>query len=275
MQEEYSEKASDDIDSYEESFFNIETSVNYGDILINNDICSEETRMYVGGISSYQITGNKLSECYNRGNISANNSTGVLVIGGIMGESISRVERSYSIGEIIVPTDNNDTISSVCNIKTPYLYAPEGPAMAQDYIVYNCYCLNNGLTPCHQDSAVPYNWYNNVFLLSDAEMKEQKSFASFDFDTVWAMEENGYPVLQNQPVLPERIPETSTTESTTEPTTESTTESTTEPTTEPSTENTTEPSNDECPLANLWIVRAVKWVLNLIWNAITFVVRLF
>lgn len=259
-------RTSYDIDLYEESFFNIKSSANYGNILINNDVCSEETQIYAGGISSYQITGNNLSDCYNRGNISAQKSIGYLVFGGIIGEAIARAENSYNTGKIIVPSDDNDKISSVCNIKTPYLYAPEGPMMAKDYIVYSCYCLSDGLTACYQDSDIPYEWYKNVFILSDTEMKAQNSFASFDFENVWIMEENGYPVLRNQPALPERIPET--------PTTESTTESTTKPLTEPSTESTTEPSNSECPLANLWIVRAVKWLMNLIWDAVVFVTEL-
>lgn len=239
-------KTSDDINLFEESFFNIKTSANYGNILINNNVCSEETQIYAGGISSYQITGNKLSECYNRGNISAQTSIGFLVFGGIIGEAISRVEKSYNTGNIIAPSNNNDKISSVCNIKTPYLYAPEGPAMAQDYIVYNCYYLNNGLLSCYQDSDIPYKWYDNIVTLSDTEMKTQNSFVGFDFDTVWEMEENGYPVLQNQPKLSEKIPE--------------------EPSTEPSTETPSEPSTDpsinECDFANLWIVKTIKSFLN-------------
>lgn len=194
-------KPSDDIDSYYESFFNIKNCANHGNISINNNICSEDTRLYAGGITSYQITGNKLFESYNRGKISSQNSTGLLVIGGIISEAIARVEKCYNAGDIIIPADDNDKVSAVCNIKTPYLYAPEGPAMAQDYIVYDCYCLNDGLTPCYQDSDIPYEWYDNVFVLSDTEMKERNYFTSFNFDTVWAMEENGYPVLQNQPII--------------------------------------------------------------------------
>lgn len=259
-------RTSYDIDLYEESFFNIKSSANYGNIFINNDVCSEETQIYAGGISSYQITGNNLSDCYNRGNISAQKSIGYLVFGGIIGEAIARVENSYNTGKIIVPSDNNDKISSVCNIKTPYLYAPEGPMMAKDYIVYNCYCLDNGLTPCYQDSDIPYKWFYNIITLSDVEMKVQNSFIGFDFEEIWEMEENGYPVLQNQPILPESIPE--------DPTTESTAESTTEPSTEPSTESTTEPSDNECPLANLWIVKAIKSFLNLIESFLLYIAEL-
>ena len=255
-------RTSYDIDLYEESFFNIKTSANYGNILINNDVCSEETQIYAGGISSYQITGNNLSDCYNRGNISAQKSIGYLVFGGIIGEAIARVENSYNAGKIIVPSDNNDKISSVCNIKTPYLYAPEGPMMAKDYIVYNCYYLDDCLIPCYQDSDIPYKWFYNIVTLSDAEMKTQSSFVGFDFEEIWKMEENGYPVLQNQPEMPESIPE--------DPTTESTTESTTEPETEPS----TEPSDNECPLANLWIIKAINWLLDSVWNAVAYILAM-
>ena len=259
-------KTSDNIDLYEESFFNIKTSANYGDILIDNDVCFEETQIYAGGISSYQITGNTLSDCYNRGNISAQKSIGHLIFGGIIGEAIARVENSYNTGKIIVPSDNNDKISSVCNIKTPYLYAPEGPMMAKDYIVYNCYCLDNGLPPCYQDSDIPYKWFYNIVTLSDTEMKTQSSFVGFDFEEIWEMEENGYPVLKNQPKLPESIPE--------DPTTESTTESTTEPSTEDTTEPSSDPSDNICPLANLWIVKTINSFLNQIKIFLLYIAKL-
>ena len=41
---------------------------------------------------------------------------------------------------------------------------------------------------------------NGTKSLSDAEMKNQNSFAGFDFDNVWKMEENGYPKLKNNKV---------------------------------------------------------------------------
>lgn len=230
--------SSENKDSYSESFFRIEKSSNFGNIFINNEICSENTQIIIGGIAGFQISGNELSECYNRGNISAVKPSGKFLVGGILGEAIWRLEKSYNTGKIDVITDGNDTVSAICFIKKPYLSFSEEPVMPADFTVYNCYCLNSGLVPCTQNPDNTFNYYKNVFVLTEEEFKKQESFECFDFESVWKMEENGYPVLQNEPKITVNDPEATDTTTETQESSYVTEESNTQ-TTKPSDEEST------------------------------------
>lgn len=261
--------ASENEEEYSESFYPIKQSANWGNILINNKICSKETQFFIGGISGLQTNGNEISDCYNRGEISSIDSVGKFKVGGILGRAISRLEKSYNSGKINIQTDENDVVCSICFIKEP-----EGPSlgaepvMPQDFVVYNCYYLASPLYPCFQNSDDNYVLFNKIYSLSESEFVHQDSFDSLDFENIWTMEENGYPILKNQPEIPEKIPEESSTESTTEPsteyTTESTSESTAESTAEPSSEPISEPQEDKCWLADLWIVNVLKQTINFV-----------
>lgn len=260
--------ASENEEEYTESFYPINQSANFGKILINNEICSEDTQFFIGGICGLQTNGNEMSNCYNRGEISSVDSTGKFKAGGILGRAISRLEKSYNSGKIDIPTNENDVVCSIC-----FINEPEGPSlgiepvMPQDFVAYNCYCLNSEFSPCLQNPDDNFVFFKKIYSLSESDFMQQESFESFDFENIWTMsEELGCPILKNQPEMPERIPESPTTKPTTiEPTTETTTESSTEPITEPA----TDPQENECWFADLWIIGVLKQMVVLIVGVIS------
>ncbi len=182
------------------SYLKLNKSANYGNIKIDNTVSSEETQISVAGITSYQLQGNKIIECYNRGNISVAASTGNITAGGIAAKAVSRIEKSYNSGNIDFTPDENDVVSAVCMVEKVGGLA-RGPVLAQDYLAYNCYYSNSELIPCNQNEEEVYTWYKNIVLLTEEEMKEQQSFAKLDFESGWEMEEDGYPVLKEQPLI--------------------------------------------------------------------------
>lgn len=188
-------------ESYSESYFRIEKSANFGDVFLNNHLSFEGTEVFAGGISGFQISGNELSECYNRGKISAFNSSGKLVVGGILGEAAWRLEKSYNAGNINITADENDLISAISSIKKPSLLLPIEPVSPKDFIVYNCYYLNSDIVPCIQNPDDVFTYHKNVVFLSESDFRNRESFSYFDFENVWKMEDGGYPVLKSQPIV--------------------------------------------------------------------------
>lgn len=194
-------RASADNNTFSESYLFIKKSAAFGNISINNDVASEETEIYVGGICANQISGNEFSECYNRGRISAATANGNIIIGGITAEAIWKIKNCYNTGILDIITDENDILNSICFIKMPDLYFPITPVSPEDFTAYSCYALNADIPLCSQNSDDSIVLYKNTYYLSDEEFRNQSSFANFDFETIWAMEENGYPVLKNQPTV--------------------------------------------------------------------------
>ena len=188
-------------ESYSESYFRIEKSANFGDVFLNNHLSFEGTEVFAGGISGFQISGNELSECYNRGKISAFNSSGKLVVGGILGEAAWRLEKSYNAGNINITADENDLISAISSIKKPSLLLPIEPVSPKDFIVYNCYYLNSDIVPCIQNPDDIFTYHKNVVFLSESDFRNRESFSYFDFENVWETEDGGYPVLKSQPKI--------------------------------------------------------------------------
>lgn len=246
---------------------------NFGGFTVESVDSNNEARILkTGGISGDNSSRGVISNCFNRGNTYINFCMPLIYTGGITGECCA-VENCYNIGEIFVPTNFAGFIGGVSGD-----FWPGGLAIMPTPKIENVYYINEGLSPTYITGSIVDNYdFDDVKTLTEEEFKKQEAFVDFDFENVWVMEENNYPVLQKQPVLPENIPEKPTTteittESTTEPDTESSTEPSTESTTEPSTEDITEPSSApfdyECSLANLWIVKAIKWLFCLIWNVV-------
>lgn len=230
---------------------------NYGDFSVESIDSDNEARILkTGGISGDNSSRGVISNCFNRGNTDINFCMPLIYAGGITGECCS-VENCYNIGEILVPTNFAGFIGGVSGD-----FWPGGLTIMPAPKIENVYYINESLSPAFIYGSITDDYaFNNVKILNDEEFKKQESFIGFDFENIWRMEENGYPILRNQPVLPENIPERPTT-------TESTTESTTEPSTEDMTEPSSKPSDDNCPLANLWIVKAIKWLFVSIWSVI-------
>lgn len=246
---------------------------NFGNISVEGTDVGLYSYVEIGGIDGNSTDNSTITDSYNRGNISVDFSNLRTYIGGLSGQS-NITHNSYSIGKVSHPEEFNGYAGAISGN-----FFSAAFTVGTDSSMKNIYYIDKEMIPAYYEE---YNIedftktpFNNVKLLSEEEFRKQESFVGFDFDTVWAMEENGYPVLQNQPVLPEHIPESSTTESATETTTEPSTESTTEPSVEnTTTESSTELSSDECPLANLWIVRAVKWLWDFLKRNIVYAINI-
>lgn len=258
-----------------------EECCNFGNISVGYNETNEKCYVKIGGIEGNGSESMGPRNSYNRGDISVEFSSSRVYIGGLCGESFI-IQKSYNFGNISYPEDFNGYAGAVSgNMAMSMLPVEPGNEME------NVYYINENMIPTYESESIPDDFssspFNNVCLLTEEEFKKQESFVGFDFEEVWEMEENGYPVLRNQPVLTENIPEEPTTESTTEPSTEPSTELSTELVTEPTTELTTnsatgaitEPSNDDCPIENLWIIEIIKWIFNSLWNTVNRLLDLF
>ena len=249
---------------------------NFGDILVKGTDIKTYSYIEIGGIDGNSVENCTIIDCYNRGNLSVDFSNSRTYIGGISGQP-NVIKNVYNTGRIEYPEDFRAYAGAISgNFFFSSLAANVGGS------IVNAYYINDEMIPSYYEE---YNIkdftkepFNNVKLLAEEEFKNQASFVGFDFESVWEMEEDGYPVLQNQPVLPESIPERpTTTESSTEPDTESTTEPSTEPSSEPadsSTEPSTEPADNKCPLKNLWIVKTINWLFNILNKVVICIVNL-
>ena len=176
---------------------------NYGDIsvnCINSDIDSRT--LYVGGISGDNSNVSVVSDCFNRGNIDIDFCMPSIYVGGITGNSWS-VMNSYNMGKISVPADFAGYIGGFSGD-----YQTLVIAVAPSNIIENLYYINEELTPTYIDGTFrdDYNYDSeNVKLLTEDEFKKQESFVGFDFDDIWVMEEDGYPVLKNRPEIPQSV----------------------------------------------------------------------
>ncbi len=244
---------------------------NYGDITtksFDSDISSRTLK--VGGIAGDNSDRGVISNCFNQGNINVDFCMPSIYLGGITGDCCV-VENSYNAG--IVTTHENYT-GYIGGISGDF--RPDGLAVTPAPQIKEVYYINDGLYPSYINGNVPDDYFVNVKLLTEEEFKVKESFQGFDFEGVWIMsEKHGRPVLKNQPKLPESIPERPTTKPTTEPTTETTTAPTTESTADSTTEPITEPQENECCLADFWMVRVITQLLNSIWNVITLIIDCF
>lgn len=264
-------------------------SSNYGNITVSS-LKESYGDCYVGGIvgsGGNILYASSVKNCYNRGNVSVDFSTPGVYIGGLIGEGYIIIN-SYNTGDISIPESFSGYAGAVSgNIVMSMLADESGNS------VKNIYYINDNMIPSYVDEAIPEDYLSellvNVCLLTEEEFKTQESFVGFDFDTVWEMEENGYPILQNQPALPEHIPVTPSTETTipttTEPetvettvteattketeTTQPATKENTEPTTEESTtlsatEATTEPSTEpgDTGEESCWLIKIIKKIIG-------------
>lgn len=224
---------------------------NYGKITVEGmDISVEHRKIYAGGIyGNSDGSADRITDCFNRGKISLNFSAPSAYVGGITGEAYI-IENSYNSGDITVTENYEGFVGGVSGD-----HWTDGLAVVPSPYIENTYYINERLYPSYVNSYAPdENDFSSVKLLTEEEFKIQKSFVGFDFETVWEMEENGYPVLQNTPKLSENSekPTTATTispstETTVEPiTVESTTIPVIKPTittvSEPTTVNFTQPS---------------------------------
>ena len=151
---------------------------------------------YVGGVAGHNSSGT-ISNCYNTGVVSGTDN----YAGGITGSNVatgyfenSQVICCYNIGHIYC---NGSYVGAICG----YNYSEEEDCTA---IVENCYYLYS----CGASAGVNNGGgsgteaVENVVPLSDGLLREQDSYAGFDFDAVWTMDGNAdypYAELQENP----------------------------------------------------------------------------
>ncbi|MEE1012675.1 MAG: leucine-rich repeat domain-containing protein, partial [Acutalibacteraceae bacterium] len=176
---------------------------NYGDISVSCiDSTVESRALYIGGISGDNSNISVISDCFNRGNIDVDFCMPSICVGGITGNSWS-VMNSYNTGKISVPVDFAGYIGGISGD-----YWTLVVAVSPANIIKNLYYINEELTPTYVDGVIRDDYdfdSENIKLLTEDEFKKQESFAGFDFESVWEMEEDGYPVLKNQPRIPQSL----------------------------------------------------------------------
>lgn len=235
---------------------------NFGEIKAEGKDFLSECKVMVGGIDGSGYEASALTDCYNRGDISIGVSTSNTFVGGISGTSFV-TKNAYNTGKIILPDDFNGYSGSISgNIGTGGASIPVVgmPAPYIENVYYSESDLPVGYAECLHPDDYYEDKYDSVYKsfaeLSDDKLKKQELFVGFDFENTWEMEENGYPILQNQPVF-----------SKIEPGNDSSTDV--------STELTTDISDKECPFGNLWIIKALEWLLSSAWKVVISIVGLF
>lgn len=171
---------------------------NFGNITVSGtDIPDSYRKINIGGIMGtlgmYTV---EIYDCYNRGNISVDFSAEDTYLGGIMGDAYA-IERCYNTGDIIVPED-----FAGCEGGISGSFSEAWIAIVPVSKIENVYYINESLYPSYIDGAyAPREHDITATLLSEEEFKNQASFTELDFENIWTMEENGYPVLRNQPQI--------------------------------------------------------------------------
>lgn len=144
----------------------------------------------IGGILGIGLYNAPVIDCGNVGNIKADGNR-VAYVGGICGESHT-VKNCFNAGTLETTDNEYSKIGGIAG-KTEFIADEESKKHfnAVDAEIENCYFLND------LDNAVSNEAegkITNTRALSDDEMKNQDSYVGFDFEYIWSMSENGYPI---------------------------------------------------------------------------------
>ena len=198
----------------------IDQCCNFGNITVSGTDSDEEFRkLKIGGLTAdFGNYHSLIYDSYNKGNIGIDFSLPAAYVGGIMGDGFL-IEQCYNAGKITVPETFSGFVGGLSGN-----YNGSGLAVMPAANMKNSYYNNENLYPTYIEKSNPPSdgYFTNVKYLTPEEMKKQESFVGFDFENIWDMEENGYPVLRNMPAIPE-TERPGITKPTTEPTTETTT----------------------------------------------------
>ncbi len=176
---------------------------NFGKLNIINNNASPSCEVKLGGIDGKGFEMGMVSDCYNRGSLTIDFTTNETYVGGISGDSCV-TRNAYNSGEISLPDNFSGYAGAISgSIGLGWVSSSFSP------YVENVYYSETDLPVGYADCIHPDDYYENSFPftyknfaeLSDDKMKNQSSFAGFDFENIWEMEENGYPVLRNQPTV--------------------------------------------------------------------------
>ncbi len=172
---------------------------NYGNIVAVGTDVSESCVVKIGGVDGDGSGNICLADSYNRGDISVDFSNAQTYLGGVSGESYIS-ENVYSSGNIIYPNGFEGYAGAISGNLFYSVLAVGLPSELE-----NAYYIDETNIPAYDGEDIPDDFtqrpFINVKLLTEEEFKNQESFVGFDFENVWKMEENGYPVLQNQPQI--------------------------------------------------------------------------
>lgn len=165
---------------------------NAGSITVNNSRSQNKDfdSICIGGICGNMFL-EEIGNCYNTGNIVVDCISDYSCTGGIGGCTFS-VSDCYSVGNITYSnqsvTENTGGIAG----KVVYFFNGLGMSGNKESFITNCYCLDN-ISKALGNIVSEQN--TNVSVLTEEAMKKQSSYIGFDFENVWTMEENGYPVF--------------------------------------------------------------------------------
>lgn len=177
------------------SDFDLMRVSNYGNITIKNKDCSNESNIYVAGITNCQFANDTATNCLNKGKISFESSLGQIMIGGIIGDSVSRIEKCCNLGEIKVPTDDNDRIGAIG------AFMGQLPSVGMGKSIFNCYYSNENTEPYFKEETDINSYGVNVVYVSESETYSQASFDALDFEMIWEIEETEGLILTALPVI--------------------------------------------------------------------------
>lgn len=144
----------------------------------------------VGGVCGNMFL-EEISNCYNTGNIMIKCISDNSCVGGIGGNTFS-VTDCYSIGNITYSNQSATETTGGIAGNVVYYFNGMGSSEDNESFVKNCYCSDNNSKAL--GNTVPEQT-DNVSILSEEKMKKQESFVGFDFENIWIIGENGYPIF--------------------------------------------------------------------------------
>ena len=183
------------------TYSTVSESSNHGKVSLVGEAEPEYCYMVIGGVcggcADMWSATNIVADCYNDGTVSTDFASENTRIGGVCGESYE-TQCVYNVGKIVVPEGFEGLAGAVSgNIFQSWM------AIGMPHYMQNAYYINADMIPSYDFESLPDSFeekpFINVRLLSEEEFRKQESFAGFDFENIWEMEENGYPVLKNQP----------------------------------------------------------------------------
>ena len=159
----------------------ITTCYNTGTVSISTGTSASP---YAGGITAYSSSAGSITNCYNTGEVlakfaygNAEEPSSIAYAGGIAGDNQGVIETCYNTGAVSASASYAGTAAFSGGIAGK----------------------NSGrITYCYYYDA-PNLKESSGTALTLSEMKQQKSYVGFDFDTVWSIspdKNEGYPVLR-------------------------------------------------------------------------------
>lgn len=168
------------------SYASIIQSSNEGNIFLsNNDKDALIVNTSGGGICGYTSGG--INDCYNTGTVQVN-GTDFAVAGGIAGFWASECDNSnlYNVGNVNAVTSSSDSllaIGAIIGYEESYV-EPANARTLSRVVLTNSYYIDSTIDAIGLCGSC---YSNNVKMLSKEEFNNQESFAGFDFENTWEM----------------------------------------------------------------------------------------